>query len=123
MKLRIKGNTLRLRLTKSEVDYFGNTLFIEEKTSFGSNVFSYSLKVNDQEKLSASFENNTLVVNLPMVMGKEWITTNKVGVSGEMDVENGKKLYLLIEKDFKCLDETVEDQSDNYENPLTEKKK
>jgi hypothetical protein len=26
-------------------------------------------------------------------------------------------LYLLVEKDFVCLDETSEDQSDNYENP------
>ena len=31
-----------------------------------------------------------------------------------------KKLYILIEKDFKCLDNTIEDQSDNYPNPLAE---
>jgi hypothetical protein len=27
---------------------------------------------------------------------------------------------LLVEKDFVCLDNTIEDQSDNYPNPLAE---
>ena len=52
MKLRIKGNTIRFRLTKSEVEYFGNTLFIEEQTSFPNNALSYSLK---------SYEGNILI--------------------------------------------------------------
>jgi hypothetical protein len=37
-------------------------------------------------------------------------------------MENGKELFLLLEKDFVCLDETIEDQSDNYPNPLMDKK-
>ena len=32
---------------------------------------------------------------------------------------NERKLFLLFEKDFKCIDgEVLEDQSDNFENPL-----
>jgi len=34
-----------------------------------------------------------------------------------MKINDDQSLYLLIEKDFKCLDETTEDQSDNFENP------
>nr|WP_262492994.1 hypothetical protein [Mucilaginibacter paludis] len=30
---------------------------------------------------------------------------------------NDGKLYLLIEKDFACLDHVAGDQSDNYPNP------
>ena len=32
-------------------------------------------------------------------------------------IGKGKDLFLLIEKDFVCLDHTFEDQSDNYPNP------
>jgi hypothetical protein len=42
-----------------------------------------------------------------------------VGISADVDVSLGKKLDVLIEKDFRCLDPLVaEDQSDAFENPL-----
>jgi len=35
-----------------------------------------------------------------------------------MDIGDDKHLYLLLEKDFKCIDAPAhEDQSDNFENP------
>ena len=33
------------------------------------------------------------------------------------DLSNGDKFFLLLEKDFACLDNTHEDQSDKYPNP------
>jgi hypothetical protein len=32
-----------------------------------------------------------------------------------------ENLYLLVEKDYTCLDNVEEDQSDNYPNPLLKK--
>ncbi len=118
MKLRIKGNTLRLRLTKSELAYFENTNFIEEKTVFGNSIFSYSLCAENIDALTATLENNKISVHMPFPMAKEWTDTQKVGFKSEMEIGDNKKLFILVEKDFKCLDETNEDQSDNYENPL-----
>ena len=43
--------------------------------------------------------------------------SNKVGFSHIFVLNSGTKLKLLVEKDFVCMDETVEDQSDNYPNP------
>ena len=43
-------------------------------------------------------------------------TTDKVGFEGKQG-----DLVLLVEKDFTCLDNAEEDQSDNYPNPLAEK--
>lgn len=117
MKLRIKGNTLRLRLTKSEVDYFSENLLIEEQINFTGNKLTYALKASDQESISSSFEKNRITVFIPVELAKDWTTSNMVGCSGEMSLEGDKKLYILVEKDFKCLDEVAEDQSDNYENP------
>jgi len=118
MKIRIKGNTVRLRLTKSEVDYFRMTGLIEERTEFGNNSFAYALQSTQTPELKAEFSDGAIRVLMPEKMADEWTATNAVGFNSEMDIGNKKKLYILVEKDFKCLDETVEDQSDNYENPL-----
>ena len=118
MKLRIKGNTLRLRLTKSELEYFEKKHFIEERIEFAGSIFRYSLQADNNVFLSATLENNSLIVRMPFSMAKEWTGTHKVGFHSEMKIADNKNLFILVEKDFKCLDETNEDQSDNYENPL-----
>jgi len=119
MKIRIKGNSLRIRLTRPEVDFFGREGYLEEKTNFGKQILTYALKSkNDINELSADFSDNKITMLIPDHLAKEWTTTEKVGYENKMEIGNGKKLFLLIEKDFKCLDNTIEDQSDNYPNPL-----
>jgi len=49
-------------------------------------------------------------------MIQELIDTERVGFENHYGA-----LHLLIEKDFTCLDNVDEDQSDNYPNPLAEK--
>jgi len=49
---------------------------------------------------------------------KDWTNSNRVGFESSMKTEKGSSIYLMLEKDFKCLDQTVEDQYDQYENPL-----
>ncbi|MFN8165852.1 MAG: hypothetical protein U0X76_06695 [Bacteroidia bacterium] len=121
MKIRIKGNTVRIRLSKSEVSYFATHHAIEETTEFGNAVFRYGLHASDShDNFSASFENNTITLLIPQKMADHWTGSNQIGFENEMEIGNGKKLYLLLEKDFKCLDETHEDQSDNYEHPFVE---
>ncbi len=123
MKLRIKGNSIRFRLTKSEVDYFGREGYLEEKTEFGNSTFIYAMqKKLYGEELSAEFSDNKITLSIPEHISAKWVTTNRIGIESEMEIANGKILFLLIEKDFKCLDNTIEDQSDNYPNPLAEKK-
>jgi hypothetical protein len=124
MKLRIKGNTIRFRLTKSEVAYFSEKKFIQESTNLGKRIFSYGMKASDAiDKIGAEYENDGITITIPTALAKSWTDTNLVGLSEEMPVQEGKKLFILIEKDFKCLDEVSEDQSDNYPNPLADKLK
>ena len=44
MKIRIKGNSVRVRLTRSEVDHFAETGYLEESTEFGNSHFLYALQ-------------------------------------------------------------------------------
>src|SRR5689334_17993051 len=122
MKLRIKGNSIRLRLTKSEVELFGREGYIDERTEIGDKLFTYALQQYDGPNLSAEMENSRMIVYMPAAFAKDWVESNKVGYEYEKELASGNKLYLLIEKDFKCLDENItEDQTDNYENPLISK--
>ncbi len=123
MKLRIKGNSIRFRLTKSEVDYFGKEGYLEEKTEFGNNTFIYAMqKSTDAKILAAEFSNNKVTLQIPSSLAEKWVSSNLVGLENEMEIAPRKTLFLLLEKDFKCLDNTMEDQSDNYPNPLAENK-
>jgi hypothetical protein len=118
MKIRINGNSVRIRLSKPEVEHFGNTGYLASKTEFGHATFTYVLEKTSSETFSASFQNNTITMSLPQTWTKEWIETNRVGFESSMLIGNGKSLYLLLEKDFKCLDDSIEGQADNYDNPL-----
>jgi hypothetical protein len=117
MKVRIKGNSLRYRLTKTDVDNISKHGYVEEITDFGALQLIYTLKRYNLPSLKATLQNNHITVYMPAEMVNEWTTTERVGFEG-----NDNELYLLIEKDFKCLDAVAEDQSDNYPNPLLEKK-
>lgn len=118
MKIRIRGNSVRIRLTKTEVEAFGKDGYYKEQTQFGTATLTYALKRSDDEQMTATFENNTITMHLPAAHADQWVNTEKVGFDALMDLGDGNELYLLLEKDYKCLDDTGEDQSDNYENPL-----
>lgn len=118
MKIRIKGNSIRLRLTKTEVANFGLHGYLEETTQVGPNTFIYAL-ANDASvsSLSAKMEGAKITMQVPAAMAKQWTETDEVGLQNIMKWGNDQELFLLLEKDFVCIDNTFEDQSDNYPNP------
>ena len=119
MKIRLNKNTVRLRLNRSEVEKFGSEAQIEESTALLPLGFVYALKSdNGINALKIEFERNRITIYVPHVLGKEWVKTERVGIENWVDGFNGEKIQLLVEKDFKCLDHTAEDQSDNFENPI-----
>jgi hypothetical protein len=118
MKLRIKGNSIRIRLTQTEVANFAQNGYLEEQTEFGNATFTYALaNVADIQSLAAIIEGTKITVQVPPAIVQNWTSTNEVGFQQKQKLSNGKELFLLVEKDFVCLDHTIEDQSDNYPNP------
>jgi hypothetical protein len=112
MKIRIKGNSLRYRLTQSEVVKVWREGLLEEQTKLIPETFIYAIKVGDTEQLSAEFTGNKIILHISKAMIEELHDTQRVGFDGWSG-----SVRLLIEKDFTCLDNTEEDQSDNYPNP------
>lgn len=119
MKIRIHGNSIRYRLSKTDIANFGKHGLIEEKTEFpGNQYFYYCLQKKESiQNIEASFSANRICIFVPEKMATEWTTTDQVGFDSIMNFGEGKKLSLLIEKDFVCMDETLENQLDNYPNP------
>lgn len=118
MKIRILGNSIRFRLTRTEVNILCTKGYIENQTKFNTDVFIYAVRlVANSEKLDAQFRDNTITLNLPQSLGSNWHLTERVGFSETIDIKDNGGLSLLLEKDFTCLDERQEDQSDNYPNP------
>ena len=111
MKVRIKGNSLRYRLSMTDVTRFGRDGYIEEVIDFGKTQLTYALQRGPTLGLEAEFMNNKIIVFIPYGWADEWVKTDRIGF------EQKDPLYLLIEKDFQCFDNVAEDQSDNYPNP------
>lgn len=118
MKLRIKGNSIRIRVTKTEVDRFEKEHYLEESTEFISGKLTYALaKDASVNELGAKMEGTKITVQVPVGIADQWTSTDEVGFQNNFNIADDKQLFLLVEKDFVCLDNTFEDQSDNYPNP------
>jgi hypothetical protein len=119
MKLRIKGNSIRLRLGRSEVARMLTHGIVEDSTTFdpaGIQRFGYQLVASPEVSVvSASFESGTLIVRLPTEATIAWASTDRIGIEASQPTSEGKSLKILIEKDLECIDPPVEEsQADAY---------
>ncbi len=104
MKIRICGNSIRLRLKRAEVDQIAAGNSILEETHFPNSVLTYRLDVSGDRVISASFDTGSLVVCLPEAEVSDWAGSDKVSLFAEQNLPGSGSLSLLIEKDFKCLE-------------------
>lgn len=126
MKLRIKGSSVRLRLTQSEVAEFYESGKFEDRTEFGGETGQYLsyavIAESGAEKISANFENGRISIIIPPVIAENWAQTEQTALGAEQKLPSGKTLRISIEKDFACLTPRAEeDESDNYPHPGSEK--
>ena len=118
MKIRIKGNSLRYRLTRPDIAALAKDGYLEERIDFGFESLIYAIKIRETQNLTAKYNDHAITLSMSPTMIAELVETEKVGFE-----QKGEPLYLLVEKDFTCLDQVEEDQSDNYPNPLLAEKK
>lgn len=118
MKIRIKGNSVRYRLTKTEVETFSETGSFAEVTHFQSKALTYALVAKGGiTELEADYTGDSITIYFPKTEQEDWATSDRIGYSNSADWNDKNQLSLLVEKDFTCLDNTIEDESDNYPNP------
>lgn len=114
MKIRINGNFVRLRLSQSEVDQFGQTGLVGDAIQFGQRSLTYRLVANDDAEVSVGFDGENITVSVPKTLATDWTQSELVGFENA-DQSN---VRILVEKDFQCLHKRPgEDESDNFPNP------
>ncbi|MCY7348806.1 MAG: hypothetical protein LH614_21665 [Pyrinomonadaceae bacterium] len=122
MKLRVKNNSVRLRLTPGDVARFNDSGRVEEAIEFGIEPhqrFVYALETGlETERMRATIENNRITIFVPKTQADEWTNTARVEMESEQDT-GGVSLRLLIEKDFACLEPRAGEEDENtYPHPL-----
>jgi hypothetical protein len=122
MKLRIQGNSLRLRLSQSEVAQFSKTGFVEDSIQFAPGAsLSYTIETASALQAPlATFQDHWLRVQVPASAAQDWYTTDRVAITADQPVDGEKTLSVLIEKDFQCLHGGEQRDPDAYPNPLEE---
>lgn len=121
MKLRIRGNSIRLRLGKSEIEMLGRIGHVEDGIVFGSvpvETLRYRLQLSDRNEVYAEFHDGCIAVNIPQQTATQWIEEDDVTITGLQPVDDGDDLAIVIEKDFECLTrKNKEDESDSFPRP------
>lgn len=116
MKLRIRGDTLRLRLTKPEVARLAEVGLVEDATAFpGGKKLVYALELAG-DAVSASFADGRILIRVPPEAGRAWSASDEVGVASAAGVTPS----VLVEKDWSCVKpRSDEDPAEMYPHPLT----
>ena len=116
MKLRIRGNSLRWRMNRLELNQlaFGESL-IDSVRFPGGSCFSYALKTHEKPAVEAHLEGSTMEICIPLALVQEWAGNQEVGLSFELPTGE-ECLKILIEKDLECL-HGREEEHDPYAFP------
>jgi hypothetical protein len=123
MKLRIHANSLRLRLSRSDVERLQQTGICTESLRFGSgSQLDYALEVSSEIKIAeASYSHDCIRVLLPPDIAEAWAASSEVSLS--ITHSDGEAPSVLIEKDFQCLHPDQENftEADTFPNPAASK--
>jgi len=120
VKLRIRDNSVRLRLTQGEVDTLRSDGILSARTGFpGGRDFQYVLESSPASVTpGAFFSENVITVRLPETTVLAWASSEQVSIEGVQILDDGEQLAILVEKDFSCLaPREGEDESDMYPHP------
>ncbi|MDN3669661.1 hypothetical protein QWY93_10020 [Echinicola jeungdonensis] len=120
MKLRINNNSIRLRLTQTEVEKIAKEEAVHQTLQLGEKeVLRYSLvPEKDVDCIGANIKDNEILVKVPAPMSTKWATTDEVSLRHVQKESTNHESIILIEKDFQCLHKRPdEDERDNFPNP------
>lgn len=121
MKLRLRGDSLRLRLTQTEVQTLLDQGAWQDATTLGAAAglqliyrVERSTEGGPAVAYAAGPEGTVVTVRIPSTEAATWASTSQVGIY----FNEPWGLKVAIEKDFRCLDpDRDEDESDNFSNP------
>lgn len=119
MKLRIRDNSVRLRLTRGEVEALRDDGLVTARTGFpGGREFRYIVESSPASVKPGAFLSECVItVRLPETTVLAWANSEQVSIRGEQ-TQDDEQLTILVEKDFVCLaPREGEDEADMFPHP------
>lgn len=119
MKLRIKGDSLRLRISPSEMRTFLEKGRIEDTIHFGAAHdarLTYALEHGSVNQISVRYEAAEAAVVIPTTQARAWADGDDVGIYGSVPAGSAS-LEVSIEKDWACLSGSEAENTDTFPNP------
>ncbi|HEU5021648.1 MAG TPA: hypothetical protein VFT60_07145 [Bryobacteraceae bacterium] len=115
MKLRIQDDSLRLRLTRGEVDDVSQGRAVKRTIHFtGGRTLQYIVTGSAADASPrAVFSGDAIRVSLPESRVKAWAASDEVGIEGQDGA-----IRILVEKDFQCLHPDALAEPGAFPNPL-----
>ncbi|MEN7341888.1 MAG: hypothetical protein AAAFM81_03060 [Pseudomonadota bacterium] len=116
MKLRLLGDSIRLRLTRSEVARIGAGQSVVETTHFSDGgQFEFALCEGQVDRVEARFDSGRLTVMANAELLKTWAATDRVAL---VEKDSTVTPQILVEKDFNCLvPRDGNDDADTFTHP------
>jgi hypothetical protein len=120
MKLRIKGNSLRLRITQPEMARLLAEGGIEETICFGPTDdarLTYALEHRaGRDDVRVDYREQRVSVVISTAAARRWAQSDEIGIYGTAETGCGV-LDVMVEKDFACLDGNDPVDADAFPNP------
>ena len=121
MKLRIRQNSLRLRLNRSDLEQFRKAGICAETIHFApGSQLTYTLETSSRwTVMDTRYDSDCIRVLLPLKTAEKWAESDQVSISLQHPGESGPSV--LIEKDLQCLNcegRDLSEDADSFPNPL-----
>ena len=124
MKLRIRGNSVRVRLGESEVARLASEGRVEETTPFAAApgqqlTYVVSASTRLARQISAAIRGQTISIEIPEVLCRTWAASNQVSLHAEQPIEKTEARSPSSWKRTSSAFEPRhdEDESDAFPNP------
>jgi hypothetical protein len=100
MRLLIRGNSIRIRVSKTELAQLAEAGRVEDTVRFSSeHALRYGIEVRPTGAVTATFEPTAIVVTVPKSRLDLWVRPEEVSVEGSQPVGRGKALQIVLDKD------------------------
>lgn len=120
MKLRMKENAVRLRVSPSEMTRLLREGHIEETVRFALEPeakLTYVLEQSqDCDAVTVRYQAHRITVVVPAAQAENWAEGQDVGIYGAIEF-GPNSLDIAVEKDFACLDKDEAQNADTFPNP------
>jgi hypothetical protein len=115
MKLRLKGNSIRVRLDRRDIERLIDKGRVADAVRFGPGLaFSYAVEAGlaPRGRPTAHFAVGCLTIRIDPDDADEWLAGDRVGFDHQQPVDGGV-IRVLLEKDFACIDRPAGDEADD----------